>query len=563
MPETIDLTHILILLAAAVLAVPVFHRLGLGSVLGFLVAGAIVGPWGFGVIHQVQEIQHIAEFGVVFLLFVIGIELNLARLWSMKRLVFGLGTAQVILTGLVLGGLALFLGASKETAIIIGFGLALSSTAFGLQILTERGGLKTVAGRTSFSILLLQDLSVVPLLALVSFLAHDTPLVQGVEFALLNTLFVIGAVILAGRFVLTPVLRLIAHSHNAEVFVAAAVLAVLGTAWLMETVGLSMALGAFLAGLMLADSQYRHQIIADIHPFRGILLGLFFMSVGMSVDFGLLMQKAPLILGLVGGLLFIKAIMTWALCRIAGTNNGSSVRAALLLSQSGEFGFVLFGLAMTTGLMEMEMFQMLTLVIALSMATTPLMAIAGEKIESLLGGKKAQDSIDAMALDNEEFVILAGFGRMGKRIAKILDAGGVPYLALDNDPDCVTKARKEGFSVIYGDAGRYDVLNRMGAENANVFVITIDEAAIAERLVHIMRQHYPDTPIYARGRDKEHCEKLRKAGATLPVSETLEASIMLSGAVLEVNDIPKEEVTQLLEEFRNTYYDDMDKNGMT
>ncbi len=563
MTETIDLTHILILLAAGVLAVPVFHWLGLGSVLGFLFAGAIIGPWGLGVIHQVQEIQHIAEFGVVFLLFVIGIELNFKRLWAMKRLVFGLGTAQVILTGIALAGLALLLGVSKETAIVIGFGLALSSTAFGLQILTERDGLKSVAGRTSFSILLLQDLSVVPLLALVSFLAHDAPLAQGVEFTLLNTLFVVGAVILAGRFVLTPVLRLIAHSHNAEVFVAAAILAVLGTAWLMEEIGLSMALGAFLAGLMLADSQYRHQITADIQPFRGILLGLFFMSVGMSVDFGLLMQKAPLVLGLVGGLLSIKAAMIWALCRIAGTNNGSSIRAALLLSQSGEFGFVLFGLALTTGLMDMEIFQMLTLVIAMSMATTPFMAIAGEKIERALGKRKTQDAADAMALDDEQFVILAGFGRMGKRIAKILDAAKVPYLALDNDPDCVTKARKEGFSVIYGDAGRYDVLNRMEADNANVFVITIDEAAVAERLVHIMRQHYPETHIYARGRDHEHCEKLSKAGATLPVSENLEASLTLSGAVLDVNSIPSEEVTRLLEEFREVYYGDMDKIGIT
>jgi len=554
MPETIDLTHLLILLAAAVLAVPIFHRLGLGSVLGYLFAGAIIGPWGLGVIHQVKEIQHIAEFGVVFLLFVIGIELNFKKLWAMKRLVFGLGTAQVILTGIALGGLALFLGVSKEIAIVIGFGLALSSTAFGLQILNERGGLKTVAGRTSFSILLLQDLSVVPLLALVSFLARDTPLVQGVEFALLNTFFVIAAVILAGRYVLTPVLRLIAHSHNAEVFVAAAILAVLGTAWLMEAVGLSMALGAFLAGLMLADSHYRHQIMADIQPFRGLLLGLFFMSVGMSVDFGLLMQKAPFILGLVGGLLSIKAIIIWALCRIAGTSNGSSVRAALLLSQSGEFGFVLFGLAMTNGLMDMEMFQMLTLVIALSMATTPLIAIVGEKLERFLGERKAQEGVNAMALDDEQFVILAGFGRMGKRIAKIMDAANVPYLALDNNPDRVAKACKEGFSVIYGDAGRYDVLNRMGADNASVFVITIDEAVVAERLVHIMHQHYPETPIYARGRDREHCEKLRKAGAVIPVSETLEASLTLSGAVLDISDIPAEEITRLLENFREAYY---------
>ncbi len=555
--ETIHLTHILILLSAAVLAVPLFHRLKLGSVLGYIFAGALIGPWGFAVIHQVQEIQHIAEFGVVFLLFIIGIELNFTRLWAMKNLVFGLGLAQLIITGFILGGLVCFLGGSKETAIVIGFGLALSSTAFGLQILTERGALKTAAGRTSFSILLLQDLSVVPLLALVSFLAYDESVAQGMEFALLKMFVVIVAVILIGRFILTPVLRLIATSHNAETFVAAAILAVLGTAWLMEEVGLSMALGAFLAGLLLADSAYRHQIIADIQPFRGILLGLFFMSIGMSIDFGLFIQKAPLILGLVGALLLIKTFVTWVLCRMTGANNGVSIRVALLLSQSGEFGFVLFGLALATGLMEMEMFQMLTLIIALSMMTTPFMAIAGEKLEKFLGEKKAQDDVNAMALDDKQFVILAGFGRMGKRIAKILDAGNVPYLALDNDPDCVDKARAEGFSIIYGDAGRYDVLNKMGADKACVFVITIDEASIAEQLVHIMHQHYPDTPIYARGRDKEHCKKLHEAGATLPVSETLEASIILSAAVLGVNNVSEEETTRLLEEFRDVYYKDI------
>lgn len=559
MLETIGLSHILILLMAAVLAVPIFHRLGLGSVLGYLIAGAAIGPWGFGFIYQVQEIQHFAEFGVVFLLFIIGIELNFKRLWAMKRFVFGLGSAQVLLTGFSLLGIALLFGVSTQTAIVIGFGLALSSTAFGLQILSERNGLKSVAGRTSFSILLLQDLSVVPLLALVSFLAHDTSLTENSDFAFLKTIFVIVCVILAGRFVFIPILRIVAKSYKSEVFIAAAVLIVLGTAWTMDAVGLSMALGAFLAGLMLADSHYRHQIIADIQPFRGILLGLFFMSVGMSIDFGLLQKQTLLILGLVAGLLSLKIIITFILCKISKINTGSSLRSALLLSQSGEFGFVLFGLALTKGVMDAEIFQILTLVIALSMVTTPLMAMAGEKIETILGNKKEKDAVDAMALDDEKFVMLIGFGRMGVRIAKILDLANIPYIAIENNPDRVTKARKKGFSVIYGDAGRYDILKQVGAENASVFVTTIDKVELAEQLVNIMRQHYPDTPIYTRARDREHCDGLKAAGASFSVSETLESSLTLGGAILKANDVPHDDAMRLLEDFRDDYYEDINQ----
>ena len=558
MQETLYLTHILFLLAAAVLTVPVFQRLGLGSVLGYLAAGAVIGPWGLELISQVEEIRHIAEFGVVFLLFIIGIELNFTRLSAMKHMVFGLGTAQVILTGGILAGLALMLGMPNETAVIIGFGLALSSTAFGLQTLTERNELESVAGRTSFSILLLQDLAVVPLLTLVSLLAGKTPLVESIEFAFLDTILVITAVILVGRFLLTPALRLVAISRNTEVFIATAVLVVLGTAWLMETVGLSMALGAFLAGLMLADSYYRHQIISDIQPFRGLLLGLFFMSVGMSIDFGLLMQKAVLIVGLVGALLTIKVVLLWGLCRIARVENGTSLRVSMLLSQSGEFGLVLFGLAAATGLIAIDLFQILILIIALSMTTTPLMAIAGEHIERLLRRKKMQEAGDTIKPDEEQVIILAGFGRVGKRVAKILDAGGVPYLALDNDPDIVVKERTDGFSVTYGDASRYDVLKTMGAERASAIVITIDKAMITERLVHIIRQHYPKTPIYVRGRDKKHCEKLHRAGATIPVSETLEASLKLGGAALSVSGVSGDKVEALLKDFREVYYGDLD-----
>ncbi len=559
MPEAIYLTHILFLLAVAVITVPIFQLLGLGSVLGYLAAGAIIGPWGFGFISQVEEIRHIAEFGVVFLLFIIGIELNFTRLLAMKRMVLGLGLAQLVLTGAILAGLALLFGMPRDIAIIIGFGFALSSTAFGLQTLAEKNEMGSVAGRTSFSILLLQDLAVVPLLTLVSFLAHDSAGAGNVEFAFIKSFFAIIAVILAGRFALTPLLRLVAASYNAEVFIAAAVLVVLGTAWLMEAAGLSMALGAFLAGLMLADSHYRHQIVADIQPFRGLLLGLFFMSVGMSVDFGFLMQKPLLIAGLVGALLIIKIIVILCVCKIARINNATSLRVSMLLSQSGEFGFVLFGLALSTGLMDMDLFQILTLIVALSMVSAPFMAIAGERIERRLKNNKNHKSFDDNIAkpDAEGFIILAGFGRVGRRIAKILEAGGVSYMALDNNPDLVAKGKADGFSVIYGDARRYDVLNAMGAARAEAVVVTIDKAAVAEQLVHLIHTRYPKIPIYARGRDKEHCRKLLKAGAIMPVSETLEASLKLGSAALTISGVCSEDVGNLIDDFREVYYEDL------
>ena len=553
--ETHFLTDILVLLAAAVIAVPVFQRLGLGAVLGYLAAGAVVGPWGLGFIDQVEEIRYIAEFGVIFLLFIIGIELKPARLWGMRRMVFGLGTAQVILTGLVLAGLALLYDQPPRTAVIIGFGLALSSTAFGLQILTERGEMGTSHGRTALSVLLLQDLAVVPLLALVSLLAADSALLEGVEFAILQAVLVIAFVIIIGRFFLSPVLRLVATSRTAEVFTAAAVFAVLGTAWLMEAVGLSLALGAFLAGLMMSESSYRHQVIADIQPFRGILLGLFFMGVGMSVDFGLLGREGVLIAGLVLGLLLIKSVILWVLCRLMGVGTPDAVRVSMLLSQSGEFGFVLFGLATVSGILAEDIFSMLTLLVALTMVTTPLMANFCEYIGKCLTKSVVRHDVSISHIDaGQPHVIIAGFGRVGRRVSRILQAGNIPYLAIDNNADRVLAGRQEGFSVFFGDASQVDVLKAAGAGQAGALVCTLDQVVPAERLVSILRQHHSSIPIHARGRDWQHCRKLIKAGATIAISETLEASLQLGGAVLGTMGISDEDAAALIESLRKEYY---------
>ena len=555
MTETHYIVDILILLTAAVVAVPVFQRLGLGSVLGYLAAGTIVGPWGFGFIDQIEEIQTIAEFGVIFLLFSIGIELKPVRLWAMRRMVFGLGSAQVMLTGLVIVGLALLFDLSLRTAVIIGFGLALSSTAFGLQILAERNEIGTHYGRAAFSVLLLQDLAVVPLLMLVSLFAAETSLLQGVEFALLEAVLVIVLVILVGRFLLSPILQLVATSRSAEVFTAAALLAVLGAAWLMKLVGLSMAMGAFLAGLMFADSHYRHQVIADIQPFRGILLGLFFMGVGMSVDFGLLGRQGLFFAGLVLGLLLTKSMILWNLCRLMGVGRLDATRVSLLLSQSGEFGLVVFGLAAINGILPLELFHTLSLLVVLSMVTTPLMVTLGDYLNRRLSSTTDQHDVSTDHLDAElAHVIIAGFGRMGRRVAKILQTCNVPYLVIESNADCVLEGRQEGFSVFYGDASQADVLKAAGAGQAIVLVCTLDHIEPAVQLVNLMRQHYPDIAVHARGHDRKHCNQLLEAGATIAISESLEASLQIGGVVLGAVGISEEDTTAVIDAFRKEYY---------
>jgi voltage-gated potassium channel Kch len=401
----------------------------------------------------------------------------------------------------------------------------------------------------------LQDLAVVPLLALVSLLATETTLLEGIEFAILDAVLVIAFVILVGRFLLSPVLRLVATSRTAEVFTATAVFAVLGTAWLMEKVGLSLALGAFLAGLMMADSHYRHQVVADIEPFRGILLGLFFMGVGMSIDFGLLGEQGILIAGLVLGLLLVKSLIIWVLCRLMGILTPDATRASLLLSQSGEFGFVLFGLGATSGVLPEDLFHILTLLVVLTMATTPLMTNLGEYLSKHLTKAGDRHDVSTDHIDaGHPHVIIAGFGRVGRRVASILQAGKVPYLAIETDPDRVLEGRRDGFSVFYGDTSQIDVMKAAGVGQANVLVCTLDRTVTAVRLVKILRQHNPDIAIHARGHDRQHCDELLKAGATIAISETLEASLQIGEMVLNTMGISKQEASALIDSFRNEYY---------
>lgn len=554
-------TELFALLSAAVIAVPLFHHLGLGSVLGYLFAGILLGPSGLKIIDNVQDMRHFAEFGVVFLLFLIGIEMKPERLWIMRRWVFGLGMAQILITGAILMAIGLVLGLPLNSAIIAGMGLALSSTAFGLQLLGERNELTSITGHSAFSVLLMQDLAVVPLMTLVSLLAGGATLGAGIGQATLNAVLAIVLVVVAGRYLLNPCLDKIAASRNSEIFIAAAVLLVLGAAKLMEAAGLSMALGAFLAGLMLAESHYRHQIEADLQPFRGILLGLFFMAVGMSIELGLLIDNAGLIAALVLTLIVVKTGVLWGLCRISKLHHGVSTKVALLLSQSGEFGFVLFGYALTLGVLIEPRVQILSLIIILSMVLTPFLVKLGDALSRFLEARKPHElGLRYNAEDKENHIILAGFGRVGKRIAYLLQQAELPFVALDYSQQEVTEGRLQGFPVYFGDASKLKVLKAAGADRAGMLIVALDNKEHAERLVAMIRLNYPNLPIHARGRSRSHCESLLHNGANTAVSETLEASLRLAELALTGSGVDLLKISQLLNDYRFGYYQRLKDN---
>jgi len=549
------LTDIAILLAAAVVAVPVFQSLRMGAVPGFVVAGVVVGPYGLGLIGNVAEVGQFAELGVVLLLFIIGIELNPRRLWLMRRLLFGLGTLQVLLTSAALVFIAHYLfDVPLRAAVLIGPALALSSTAFVLQLLTEHKMLTSGPGRASIAILLLQDLAVVPLLALVSLLAMpELTLAEDVFIAMGEAALIIGLVILAGRYLLQPVLHRVAKAQNAEVFTASAVLLVLGAAVLMEHVGLSMAMGAFLAGLLIADSAVRHQVIAETQPFRGLLLGLFFMSMGMSLDLGEFLRQPAVILALVVTLVALKAAVIWPLARMFGLDAKSALTTALVLAQSGEFALVIFTVALGAGLLEQVLFQQLLLVVIFSMLVTPLLASWARKIKSV-GEETAQAEPAGVDDAGGKPVLLIGFGRVGHKIGDILELAEVPFSAIDNKPTLVAREHAQGRAVFFGDAERPAVLKAMGAENARIAIIALDDHDVTEQLVATLRANFPKLAIFARGHNRARCEKLKSLGVDVVVSETLETSIELARVALLGVNTPDDDINVVIEDFRRTYH---------
>jgi monovalent cation:proton antiporter-2 (CPA2) family protein len=551
------LIDIIILLMAAVVAVPTFQAIRLGAVPGFLVSGVIVGPSGLGLIDNISEIGHLAEIGVVLLLFVIGIELKPSRLWLMRRLVFGLGSLQVLLTGILLGGIAYFVfDVSLRAATLIGPALALSSTAFVLQILIEQKSLTSTYGRASFSVLLLQDLAVVPLLALVPLLTiPELSIGKNIGFALAESILILGLIVLVGRFFLHPILHRVALSGNAEVFTASAVLIVLGTAMVTEHIGLSMAMGAFLAGLLISDSSYRHQVVAEVQPFRGLLLGLFFMSMGMSLNLSLLFENPVVSLGLVGGLVMIKVVVLFPLAYLFGLKTKNSLAVALVLAQSGEFALVLFSLAYQSDLFTENLFQQLLLVVLVSMLVTPVLAHVAQRL-SKNKDKKIIKNIELPAAP----IVLAGFGRVGHRIGEVLAVADIPFIALDSDALIVEKERKKGHPIFYGDVCNPQLLESVGASNAKIIILTLNDVEATEKLVKTLRKMYPEIDVYVRGHSLSKCRELRKLGASGAVSETLETSLELARMALKKASFDNVRQEEILSDFRKTYYSKIDES---
>ncbi len=558
MEDSEILYDVLVFLIAAVVVVPAFRRLRTSPVLGYLAAGILVGPYGLAIIRDTGNARTLAEFGVVFLLFMIGLEFSVAGLRLLGRYVFGLGGLQVGVTGAIIGAIAWALGANGEAALIIGGGLALSSTAFVLQLLTERGERATPFGNISFAILLFQDLAIVPLLMLVTLLGEgggEGSFAAAMGFAAVKAAAALVLVVAIGRLILRPVYRIVAEARSSELFVATTLLVVLGTGWLLSLVGVSMALGAFLAGLLLSETEYRHQVEADIRPFRGILLGLFFMTVGMSIDIGLIGNELAPIALLVVGLMAGKTVVTAALCRVFGLPTGVSVRVGLLLSQGGEFGFILFLTAGALGLLTPETTQILLAAVTLSMVATPVMAYLGRQFATFLERRERVPVADIGQMGNDlhDHVLLAGFGRVGQTVAKILSAAGIPYVALDLDTARIAACRARGMPVFFGDASRIEILNAAGAGQAKGAVITIDQLA-ADRIVAALHEFFPDLPVFVRARDLHHGRRLEAGGATRAVPETLEASLQLGAIAMTSMGANADEVTGIIQALRNDDY---------
>jgi monovalent cation:proton antiporter-2 (CPA2) family protein len=533
----ISLAQTAILLAAAVVAVSLFRFARLSSILGYVAAGLVIGPWGLNLIGDIGRILQVSEFGIVLLLFIIGLELQPTRLWVMRRIVFGLGAAQVALCAVLLGAGAWALGQPTLAAAVIGFGLSLSSTPLVLQVLAERAQLKTQYGRAAFGILLFQDLAVLPALALLPLLAPLAPL-PGTHQAgdpwwvgLLKLLAVIAVVIGGGRLLLRPALRIVARVRVSEVFTAAALLTVIATALLVNLVGLSMALGAFLAGVLLADSEFRHELEADLEPFKGLLLGLFFVAVGMSANLGLLKSEPLTLLGLTGGFLLIKIIAVSALGRLAGQRADSARRLGFALPAGGEFAFVLFTLAARQRILDAATSDLLILAVTLSMMLGPLLLIAHESFIKhwLAPPQQPYDAIE----EQDVPVIIAGFGRFGQIVARILRVKGRPFTALDSSQTHVDFIRRFGNKVYYGDASRLDLLRAAGAASAQILVLAIDDVDTSTRTAVLAREQFPHLKIFARARNRQHAFALMDAGVTDVIRDTYGSSLEMAASVLE------------------------------
>ncbi len=524
------LTQASVYFAAAVITVMLSHRLGLGSVAGYLLAGIAIGPWGFGLVDETETIHTFAELGVVFLLFVIGLELEPRRLWSMRAKLLGLGLSQVLGSIAVIVGVAVALGVDLRTALVAAMALSLSSTALALQPLTERGGLGTQGGQATFAVLLFQDLAVIPMLALLPLLGTTAGRSAFSWLGLATAAAIVVGTLVLGHYIARPVFRHIARTRLREIFTAFALLLVLGCALLFESAGLSMALGAFLAGVLLADSEYRHEIEAAVEPFKGLLLGLFFIAVGMSVNFGVLLARPLLVLGLIVGLFALKGAVLWLIARKFRLPPDERPLFVLLLAQGGEFAFVLLALGASSGAIASATTQAIILAVALSMLATPFILVAHDRL--LLPRLAARAEARPAEAPEQGEVIIAGLGRIGQVVARILHASGVHATVLDDDPDHVEQSRKFGFRVFYGDATRLDLLHAAGAAQAKLLVITLDDPGATTHLARTVREHFPDLRIVTRAHDMRHMFELRDLGVEMIERETWLGALRLGELAL-------------------------------
>lgn len=527
----------LVYLSAAVVSVPIAKRLGLGSVLGYLMAGAIIGPSVLGLIgEEGQDVMHFAEFGVVMMLFVIGLELEPALLWRMRAAIAGLGGMQVVVTFVVIAGLALLAGLPWQAALALGMTLSLSSTAIVLQTLNEKGLMKTSAGQSSFAVLLFQDIAVIPMLAIFPLLA-SAPAAASADHTWMSalpgwaqTLVVLSAValiVLAGRFIVRPAFRFIAQTRLLEIFTAAALLLVIAIAVLMTQVGLSPALGTFLAGVVLANSEYRHELVSDIEPFKGLLLGLFFISVGASINFELILQSPLFIAALVLGLMLVKGLVLYVLGRFFKMGTDQNLIFAFALSQVGEFAFVLFSFATQQNILDAHVAGTMVAVVALSMALTPLVIMFNEKVLLPRVGTKVRDEREADAIAEHNPVIIAGFDRFAQTVGRLLKANDIGATVLDFDSDRVDLLRKLGLKVYYGDASRRELLHAAGAEHARLIIIAFENSEKNLALVHTVEKHFPHLQILVRALDQPDAYHLLNAGLAHVYRETLDTSLRM------------------------------------
>jgi CPA2 family monovalent cation:H+ antiporter-2 len=560
-----------VFLIAAGIVVPVFHRLKVSPVLGYLIIGGIIGPYGLGqflanehwlslaVISDLEGVRRLAGLGVIFLLFMIGLELSLDRVWSMRRYVFGLGGLQVLITGTVIAAVSAALGAAPETATVLGACLALSSTAVVMQLLGERRQLGTPLGRASFAILLFQDLSVVPILFMVGVFGTttDDEVWTGLFLASLKTAAAIAAILIVGRMVVRPLFRLVSQTGSAEMFMAAALLVVIGAAAITGAAGSSMELGAFLAGLLLAETEYRHEIEIDIAPFKGLLLGLFFMSVGMGIDYRLVGEHMHSVLAALLFLFGLKATIIFVLMRAFRFPAHTALEAGLLLGQAGEFAFVVVALARSLDMLPNALAHFMLIVIGLGIVVTPFVAPGARRLAAIVERRTAAraDAGPPIPEGLEDHIVIAGFGRVGRTIGALCDAEELPFLALDMNAANIAEGQREDLPVFFGDASRMEMLRRTRLATARALVVTTDNVTAAEHIVRKARLEFPELPIYARARNRAHARTLLALGASEVVPESLESSLQLGGHVLAASGCPDDVVTRRIDAQRTIELD--------